>query len=123
MSRKNSVIQARKLVSGIIIDVLTEKTSVREAIKKFPPDIDDKSVECAFHALLHFEADEDYRSHDKIYAEEQEEYLEYLAGLLAGGEDIPANIIEEYGEYYESSPVLSKKGIMFTLKNLFRLIT
>ena len=47
----------RQLAGRLIISVLTEQLNVREAIKQFP-ETTDKSIECAYHALVHFEADE-----------------------------------------------------------------
>ncbi len=123
MSEINSVIQSRKIISELIIDILSGKINIQDAIKKFPQNINDESAQCAFHAILHYEADEDYRQHDLLYSEEQKDYLEYIANLFENGEDIPANIIEEYKKYYESAPLLSKKGIIYALKNLFRLTT
>ena len=121
MKETKSLISAKIKVSELIIQVLAEKTSVREAVKEFPCNINDESIKCAFHALLHFEADEDYRRCDMEYIEEQKDYLENIANLFKNGECLPANIIEEYLNYYETTPVISKKGIIHLLKNLFRL--
>ncbi|HSA07657.1 MAG TPA: hypothetical protein P5556_10825 [Candidatus Gastranaerophilales bacterium] len=115
------IIEAKKLISELILDILSEKTSVQNAIKRFPQDIKDESIECAFHAILHFEADEDYRKNDPEYADEQWDYLEYIADLFQRGEDLPLNIIQEYRKYYESAPLIGKNDIMSVLKNLFRL--
>ncbi len=105
----------------LIMQVLAEKISIQDAIKHFPRDEECSSLECAFHALLHYEADEDYRKHDPDYAEEQAEHLEGIACSLKNGEPLPLNIIQDYGEYYEKAPVLSKKGFKNIFKNLFRL--
>jgi len=116
-------LKAKKLLSELIIDILSEKISVEEAVKRFPRGIKDESINCAIHALLHYEADEDYRKYHPDYLEEQREYLEYIANLFRQGEDFPVNIIEEYKKYYETAPIVTKKGIINTLKNLFRLTT
>lgn len=123
MNNIDTITQARKTISEIIIDILAEKISIREGIKKFPDYIGDESAECAFHAILHYDADEDFRKLDPDYLEEQNNYLEYIAELFQKGEDLPANIIDEYRQYYEKPPLLSKKGIINTIKNLFRLTT
>ena len=47
----------RKFVGRLIFEVLTERKKVREAIKLFP-ETKDLSIECAYHALVHFEADD-----------------------------------------------------------------
>ena len=121
MEQKDFLLKAKKTISQLIIDILAERISVQDGIKKFPRGIEDDSVECSLHAILHYEADEDYRKQDPEYAVEQKDYLEYIANLFQQGEDMPINIIEEYKKYYETAPVISKKGIIYMLKNLFRL--
>ncbi len=116
----SSLDQTRKNIAELIFDILAEKITVKDAILKFPRDIENESIECALHAILHFEADEDYRKSDPEYFEEQKDYLEYIANLFRQGQDLPANIIQEYRQYYETPPVRSKKGIINTIKNLFR---
>ncbi|OGI04392.1 MAG: hypothetical protein A2Y25_00820 [Candidatus Melainabacteria bacterium GWF2_37_15] len=108
-------------VSQLIIQVLTEELSVQEAIKAFPNHSEDESLKCAFHALLHYEADEDYREKDPEYADEQIDHLENIAILLKNNESLPVNIIEEYRKYYEDVPVLSQKGWKNIIKSLLRL--
>ncbi len=111
----------RILASEIIIQVLTEKLEIKDAIKAFPPVENDSSLECALHALLHYEADDDFRKHDPQYADEQVEHLEYIANILKSNDDLPINIIESYREYYEEPPFISKKNFKDLLKRLFRL--
>ena len=89
----------RKFVSRLIISVLTEQRNVREAIKLFP-ETKDRNIECAYHALIHYEADEDLRAKNIEYREAQDEYLEFIAQTLDSGKDIPKNIIDEYKPYY-----------------------
>ena len=81
-------IQNRKYVARLIYAVLTERKNVREAISLFP-DGDDKSIECAYHALVHYAADEDLRYQDFEYREEQDDYLEFIAQTLAQGKSLP----------------------------------
>jgi len=111
----------KQKVSDLIIQVLAEKITIREAVKAFPHDTEDESIKCALHALLHYEADEDYRKKDPEYAEEQIDHLENIANLLKNNEPLPVNIIEEYRKYYEDVPIWSQKGWKNILKNLFRL--
>ena len=93
-------IQNRKYVARLIYAVLTERKNVREAIALFP-DGDDKSIECAYHALVHYAADEDFRYKDFEYREEQDDYLEFIAQTLAQGKSLPRNIIADYEPYYK----------------------
>ncbi|MFH0702929.1 MAG: hypothetical protein V2B14_05260 [bacterium] len=94
-------IEARKLVSKLIFKVLTKNLCVREALKSFPKNIKDPSVQCAWHALIHYEADEDHRNASLEYTKEQDDYIEMLAFILQEGEKIPINIINSYREYYK----------------------
>ena len=91
----------RGYVSRLIYLVLTDKITVREAILRYPRESKDRSIKTAYHALVHREADEDIRARDIEYREEQDDYLEFLAELLAKNEDIPENIVKEYESFYE----------------------
>lgn len=88
-------IKNRKYVARLVYAVLTERKTAREAILLFP-ETKDKSIECAYHALVHFEADEDLRYRDFDYREEQDDYLEFIAQTLAEGKSLPRNIIADY---------------------------
>lgn len=94
------VVSARKYVGGLIIAVLTDRIIVREALKKFPNNVKDLSVKCAYHALVHREADEDLRHRDLLYRDEQDSYLEQVAQTLQQGLQLPKNIIKNYNKYY-----------------------
>lgn len=113
-------IQARKSVSELIFKVLSRNMSVKDALKQFPSDSDDPSVHCMWHALIHYEADEDYRAQDRDYAEEQDDYLEMIGYILREGEPIPQNIIMEYQNKYDIALVPRSKGIINWCKNLLR---
>ena len=90
----------RKFVGRLVYSVLTERRCVREALKLFP-DTRDKNIECAYHALVHYEADEDLRYRDYEYKEEQNDYLEFIAETLTAGKELPRNIIADYEDYYK----------------------
>ncbi len=109
----------RKKVSKLYIAVLTKKLPVRDALARFPRDCDDKTIIAAWHALCHLEADEELRLKDKMYCEEQDEYIEYIAYALEKGEELPSNIIEAYSPYYEDALIpagKSIKGVFHKLK-------
>ena len=90
----------RKFVGRLIYEVITEKRNVREAIKLFP-ETKDFSIECAYHALVHFSADEEIRYKNIEYRDEQDDYLEFLAETLSKGNPLPKNIIDSYKPYYK----------------------
>lgn len=92
----------RILVSRLIMLVLTGQMTVRQALLNFPKDTNDKSIITAYHALIHFEADEDIRASDVLYKEEQDEYLEFLADTLSKNRTLPQNIIKSYKNYYSN---------------------
>ena len=52
---------------------------VREAMLAYPKDTEDESLIAAYHALIHYEADEDLRNRDPLYKEEQDDYIEFFS--------------------------------------------
>ena len=116
-----SIKQDRRNVGRLIYTVLTEQRNVREAIKLFP-ESDDRSIECAYHALIHYEADEVLRYQDIEYKEAQDEYLEAIAQTLSEGNNLPQNIIDEYKPYYKGVAHLWKNGIKGFWKEFKRFI-
>lgn len=120
---KISVEEARKKVSELIFKVLTNQLCVRDAIKLFPPDERDLSIQCAWHALIHYEADEDIKRLDKEYAEEQYNFLEMVAFTLRDGYPLPVNIIQDYNDYYTEAPLPSSNTIKGILNSLLRKVS
>ena len=100
----------RKFVGRLIYEVITERRNVREAIKLFP-ESKDVNIECAYHALVHYAADEEMRYKDIEYREAQDDYLEFLAQTLSEGKYLPKNIIDEYKPYYKGRARLWQDGI------------
>jgi len=118
-----SLEEARKQVAELIFKVLTETLCVREAIKLFPAEVYDSSVICAWHALVHYDADEDIKKHNKEYAEEQENYLEMIAFTLQKGNALPQNMLDDYEKYYDEALIPRKKGIVSWFKSLLKFTT
>ena len=114
-------INNRKFVGRLIYAVLTERKNVREAIKLFP-ESKDINIECAYHALVHYAADEDIRYKDMEYREAQDDYLEFLAQTLSEGKYLPKNIIEEYKPYYKGMATPWQNGLHGFLKEFKRFI-
>ena len=115
------VLNNRKYVGRLVYSVLTERRCVREALKLFP-DTQDKNIECAYHALVHYESDEDIRYMDIEYREEQDDYLEFIAETLTSGRELPRNIIAEYEDYYKGTAKIWKGGWRGFLKEFMRYI-
>lgn len=114
-------INDRKFVGRLIYAVLTQRKTVREAISLFP-ETKDKNIECAYHALVHYEADEDLRYKDFEYREEQDDYLEFIAQTLVEGKDLPKNIIADYEEFYHGTARPWTSGLKGFVKEFLRFI-
>lgn len=115
-----SIEDARKQVAELVFKVLTESLCVREAIKLFPAEVYDHSLIGTWHALVHYEADEDLRRQDIEYSEEQDSYLEMIAFTLQDGKALPQNVLSEYEKYYDEALIPRKKGIKSWLKSLMK---
>jgi hypothetical protein len=112
----------KSLVAGLIRQVLISRMCVREAILQFPPDTEDKSIQAAYHALVHYEADEDLRRRDEVYREEQDDYLEFIAQILERNEELPENIIKNYEKYYSCTNIPHEHNTRGFLKSFFRFL-
>ncbi len=117
-------VQERKYIASLIFNVVTGKSIVREALLKFPKDLDDPSSIAAYHALIHLEADEDIRKKDGLYKQEQDDYIISVAETLQKGEELPFNVIKEYSDFYDWAPSQfsnTKKGIWEKLKRVINI--
>ena len=110
----------RKTVANLLRSVRLGNCSVREARLLYPNGTTDESLVAAYHALIHYEADEDLRRRDPLYKEEQDDYIEFLSYILDRGEDLPSNIIANYKKYYDSAPILHKDNAQGLLKSFWR---
>ena len=109
----------RQLTGNIIIAVLTERISVKKGLLLFPKGCADPSVQAAWHALCHYEADEDIRAKDIEYNNQQIELLEMIAFAFKDGSPLPQNIIEAYHPYYKDDPISYETGFKgFVIKFL-----
>lgn len=100
----------RLYVAQLLHLVRIGQLSVREAMLKYPKDVKDESLIAAYHALIHYEADEDIRAKDILFREEQDDYLEFIYTTLEKGEDLPQNIIDSYKDFYDTAPILHEKS-------------
>ena len=112
----------RIFVSNLLFSTLTGKISVLQAVSEFPKNYEDKSLDVAFHALVHLEADEDLRKHDPLYLEEQNDYIEMIANTLKTGDSLPANIIMEYEKLYPETVVYKNDTQENVIKRLLKKI-
>ncbi len=112
----------RQLVGNIIIAVLTERMPVRKALLLFPKGFTDPSIHAAWHALCHYEADEDIKVQDIEFNNQQVELLELIAFTFKDGNPLAQNIIDAYKPYYQDDPVSYENGINGIIKKLFRFL-
>ena len=112
----------RQYVGNIIISVLTEAISVRKGLLLFPQGCEDPSIHAAWHALCHYEADEDIKARDIEYNNQQIELLEMIAFEFKDGNPLPQNIIDAYKPYYHDDPISYEKGLKGVVKKLFRFL-
>lgn len=113
----------RQYVGNIIISVITERMTVQRGLTLFPKGCDDPSIRAAWHALCHYEADEDLKNKDVEFNNQQLELLEMIAFTFKDGEPLPQNIIEAYKAYYKDNPISYEKGLSGIIKKLFRFIS
>ena len=116
----NDIEEYRVFVSELIRKVLIGELSVRNAITLFPSGTKDKSIEAAFHALIHYEADEDIRRRDILYREEQDDYLTLVFQTLEQGKELPDNIIKNYEKYYKEANIPHAQNAAGTIKGFLR---
>ena len=93
----------KTIVATLVRKVLINEMSAREAILSFPADSKDPSIITAYHAIVHFEADEDLRKRDEVYRQEQDDYLELISNTLEKGDELPQNFIKGYDDFYKSA--------------------
>lgn len=115
--------EARIFVSELIRKVLVGEISVQKAIPLFPCDTNDKSIQAAFHALVHYEADEDLRKRDFMYKEEQDDYLTLIFQTLETGEALPDNIIRNYEKYYKKADIPMPNDFKSNIIRFWRYLT
>ena len=115
-------IEDRKFVARLLMKVRLGELSVRQAMMNYPKDVKDETLIAAYHALIHYEADEDIRYHDIEYKEAQNDYLEEIAQTLCAGNELPRNIIADYEDYYKGTASLWKNGWQGFLKEFKRFI-
>jgi len=114
--------EERRIVSRLIYMVLAETLHVRAAILRFPKDVDDSTIKTAYHALIHMEADEDFRRRDMDYKEEQDDYLEFIAQIMQSGDALPRNIIKSYDKYYKNIDTPHSESMKGLLKSLCKFL-
>lgn len=117
-----SIEEQRKNVSELLFLLLEKKICAREFMENFPVYATDPSLQCAWHAAIHLEADEDIRSIDSEYMAQQDEYLEKIANTLKKAEALPENMLQEYNKLHEPIIKTESKTFIQKLKGILRII-
>ena len=116
----SDIIEERKKVGALLRSVRVGDCSVKDAMLLYPKDVTDEGLIAVYHALIHYEADEDIRHRDALYKQEQDDYIEFLSELLLNGQQIPQNIINNYKNYYETAPILHNQNFKGFLKSFWK---
>lgn len=104
-------VKSRQKAGMLIQKVLKGFIQVKAALLDFPKDTEDVSVKAAWHALCHLGADEELRIKDRLYAEEQDLFLNQISEILMLGETLPDYVTDAYKPYYNDPLTPHKKGI------------
>ncbi|MCR4880377.1 MAG: hypothetical protein K6A44_00265 [bacterium] len=113
---------AREAVGKLFYSLIGGAVTSRDAIKYFPRNVEDTSIKIAWHALFHYDADEEMRQQDFEYAQEQIKYMEFLASILSGGGELPQNILDEYEELYKDTVLPKRYNWWGNLRSVMRFL-
>ena len=114
------IVSDRKTVANLLRNVRMGYCTVRQAMLAYPKDTEDETLIACYHALVHYEADEDIRAKDSLYKDEQDDYIDFLADILDRGENLPQNIIDNYKQYYEDAPILHEDNAQGFMKSFWK---
>lgn len=91
-------LERRQRAAQLLEAVIDEAIEPRIAINRWPesPDVPDPSVDCAYLALWHFEADETQQKTEVFYMDAQLELLRQVTSHLKMGRDLPPHILRTY---------------------------
>ena len=112
--------KARETTGNLLYSVIANTITPFEATKFFPKNIEDISLKIAWHALIHYDADEEMRIDNPEYAEEQIKYIEMIAKILVTGEELPADMLQDYEELYLETVLPKNYNWLGKLKAFFR---
>lgn len=113
-------IKARETTGNLLYSVISNTITPFEATKFFPKNVEDVSLKIAWHALIHYDADEEMRLENPEYAQEQIKYIELLAKILVEGKELPENILQEYEGLYIDTVLPKNYNWLGKLKAFFR---
>lgn len=88
----------RQRAAQLLRAVLEEQIEPKLAINRWPEPITepDPSMDCAYLALWHFEADEEKQHSELFYLDAQLELLRQMSRALERGENLPSHLLALY---------------------------
>jgi hypothetical protein len=91
-------LKKRQLAAQLLAAVTDERLSPQLAINRWPESghYTDPSLEVAYQALWHFEADEEKQQTELFYLDAQLELLRQMSAFLQEGRDLPAYFLKGY---------------------------
>ncbi|MBK8190766.1 MAG: hypothetical protein IPK79_10000 [Vampirovibrionales bacterium] len=91
------IAQLRRDCAGLLQQAVEESLTARQAINRWPaPSGADPSLDAAYQALLHFEADEVQQRGEMFYMDAQLALLSQIAAFLADNRDLPPYMLSAY---------------------------
>lgn len=106
----------RKAAGDLLEAVFDERVTPRYALNHWPVLADgwqDPSLDAAFQALWHFEADEEKQQTEVYYMDAQLELIKQMAAYLQQGKDLPHYLLKAYdkalaSEYYREKKLVDE---------------
>jgi len=99
----SDIITRRKLAARLLEAVVDEEMTPQVALNRWPYqnpealiDENDPSLDIAYQALWHFEADETQQKTEIFYLDAQLTLLQQMANTLALGQPLPEHLLEAY---------------------------
>ena len=126
-STTNRPTTPRQIAARLILDLLDDVLNAREVINRWPvPHATDPSLDTAFQAICHFEADETQQQRVSYYVDVQLDMLNQMQACLARDDDLPAWMLHGYGPdhrtgYYGESHVFwapIQRAVTFFLRTV-----
>jgi hypothetical protein len=98
LTQPQSRLERRKKAAALLEAVLDETIEARIAINRWPESLNspDPSLDCAYLALWHFEADETQQKTEVFYMDAQLELLRQIVNHLEAGRELPPHILRIY---------------------------
>ncbi len=118
------IIERRKQAARLLEAVVDEEITAQVALNRWPYqnpesfiDESDPSLDIAYQALWHFEADEAQQKNELFYLDTQLTLLQQMADTLALGQALPAHMLTAYSpehraRFFFSQPILTNYQTM-----------